>query len=100
SAEARRAAKEKQRKADFAAAEKSNKAAAQKSSGGAPRNPFKFKKLEDRIMKLEETLKQLNESMTEEKVYSNATTMTDVQFRIAEVERELEDANEEWMNWG
>ncbi|MCP5022979.1 MAG: ABC-F family ATP-binding cassette domain-containing protein [bacterium] len=100
SAEARRVAKEKQRKADAAAAEKANQKASQKSSGGAPRNPYKFKQLEDRIMKLEETLEQLNASMTEEKVYSDAEAMTDVQYRIAEVESELEDANEEWMNWG
>jgi ATP-binding cassette subfamily F protein 3 len=99
-AESRRVEKEKQRKADNAAAEKAATQATQKSSGGAPRNPFKFKKLEERIIKLEETLTKLNDSMTDEKVYSDANAMTDVQYRIAEVERELEEANEEWMNWG
>ncbi|MCA9000957.1 MAG: ABC-F family ATP-binding cassette domain-containing protein, partial [Planctomycetes bacterium] len=99
SAEARRIEKEKQRKAEVAAAEKAASQASSKSSGGSVRNPYKFKKLEERIMKLEEQLAELNESMTDEKVYSDAEALIDVQYRIAEVERELEDANEEWMNW-
>ena len=80
------------------------KAEAERKKGGAkkrkgPRNPYMFEKLEQRIMTLEEELAKLNESMTTEEVYSSPDKLRDVQFRVAEVESELESANEEWANW-
>ncbi len=63
------------------------------------RNPYKFKQLEERIIALEEQLQRLHASMTEEEVYSDAEKLRDVQFQAAELERELEEANEEWANW-
>ncbi len=67
--------------------------------GGGIRNPYKFKKLEQRIMALEEKLEGLNGQLTREEVYRDAARMKDVQIDIAEVELELSEANEEWENW-
>jgi ATP-binding cassette subfamily F protein 3 len=66
---------------------------------GKVRNPWAFEKLEKRIMSLEEELKGLQASLITEDVYRNAPKMREAQMRIAECERELEAANEEWMNW-
>jgi ATP-binding cassette subfamily F protein 3 len=67
---------------------------------GQVRNPYKFKQLEERIMKLEERLERLNRDLTREEVYRDAAKAREVQFEIAEIEAELEDANETWSNWG
>lgn len=81
------------------------KQAKQKANGSAkpaaakPKNPFKFKQLEDRIMTLEERISGLNESLTKEEVYTDADKVRDAQYRIAELERELEAANAEWESW-
>ena len=83
-------------------AEEKKQAAQQAKSGGAkqkPKNPYKFKQLEDRIMALEEQLGELNDSLTREEIYTDADKMRDAQFRIAELEKELEDANAEWEAW-
>ncbi|MDA1264961.1 MAG: ABC-F family ATP-binding cassette domain-containing protein [Planctomycetota bacterium] len=69
------------------------------SGSGKVRNPYKFKQLEERIIKLEEKLGKLNASMASEEVYSDTAKVLDIQFQAAEVERELEEANEEWANW-
>ncbi len=66
---------------------------------GKVRNPYKFEKLEKRIMQLEEQLKELHAACAEEAVYSDPEQLRDTQFRAAELERELEIANEEWANW-
>ena len=97
-ANAQRAAKEAAKKR--AAEEKARKAADPNQKKGKVRNPYKFKKLEDRIIQLEEELESLNAQMTDEEVYSNPDKLIDVQYRVAEVEKELEEANEEWANWG
>ena len=73
--------------------------ASDKKSGGKVRNPYKFEKLEKRIMELEERLGELNAAMASEEIYSNPDKLMDTQFQAAEVERELEIANEEWANW-
>ncbi|MCB9915506.1 MAG: ABC-F family ATP-binding cassette domain-containing protein [Planctomycetes bacterium] len=75
------------------------KGGAAKAGGGKVRNPYKFQQLEERIMALEERLATLNASLMDEAVYRDADRTRDVQFEIAEVEAELEQANEEWMNW-
>ena len=105
-----------QRKADRAADRAAEKAAekaaaasapaaapaaapAKPASGGKVRNPWAFEKLEKKIMALEAELRTLQESLVSEEVYRNASKMRDTQTRIAECERELESANEEWLNW-
>jgi len=70
-----------------------------KVASGKVRNPYKFEKLEKRIMKLEDQLKKLHASCAEEAVYSDPKKLRDTQYHAAELERELEIANEEWANW-
>jgi len=74
-----------------------------KASGGgagkAPKNPYMFEKLEKRIIELEGELEGLNAAMATEEVYANADKLRETQYRIAEVEMELDRSNEEWMNW-
>jgi ATP-binding cassette subfamily F protein 3 len=69
------------------------------AAGTRIRNPYQFAKLEERIIALEEELKQLQSSMTDAEVYMNPGRMREVQFRAAEVERELAEANDQWANW-
>ncbi|MDZ4774603.1 MAG: ABC-F family ATP-binding cassette domain-containing protein [Planctomycetota bacterium] len=98
------------------AAQKTAEKAAQKSnaSGSAPatatakksgpaakvRNPYMFEKLEARIITLEKELASLQASLVSEDIYRNPNKMRDAQMRIAELERDLADANHEWENWG
>jgi len=70
-----------------------------KSAPGKIRNPYLFEKLEKRIMTLEAELKTLHDASITEEVYRNATKLRDTQMRIAEVEHELAQSNEEWENW-
>jgi hypothetical protein len=69
------------------------------AAAGKVRNPYLFEKLEKRIMTLEAELAALQSSCTSEDVYRNAAKLRDTQMRIAEVERDLADANHEWENW-
>jgi ATP-binding cassette subfamily F protein 3 len=66
---------------------------------GKVRNPFLFKKLEERIMELEQESSRLEQEAATEEVYRDAELMKANRDRAAEVERELEAANEEWENW-
>ena len=77
------------------------KAASAKKAGGRkkPHNPYKFKKLEERIMRLEGKLEKLNASLTAEEVYRDPALLKETQIEIAEVELELTEANEEWEGW-
>jgi len=70
-----------------------------KSTPGKIRNPYLFEKLEKRIMTLEAELKTLHDASITEEVYRNATKLRDTQMRIAEVEHELAQSNEEWEKW-
>ena len=92
-ADARDAAKAKQK-----AAAKSEPAASAPKPGKT-RNPWAFEKLEQRIIALESELAALNASLVTEELYRNAQRMRDAQTRIAEIEVELADANEQWLNW-
>ncbi len=67
--------------------------------GKSPKNPYMFEKLEKRIMELESELEELNAALATEDVYSDAGRLKETQFRIAEVEAELEISNEEWASW-
>ena len=50
-------------------------------------------------MKLESEKEGLNASLATEEVYSNAELLRETQYRLAEVEAELETCNDEWLNW-
>ena len=63
------------------------------------KNPWRLEKLEAKIMKLESELERLRESLGTEEVYKDQEAARETQFRIAELERELEEANEEWEQW-
>ena len=58
-----------------------------------------FEKLEARIITLEKELAALQASLVAEDTYRNPNKMRDAQMRIAELERDLADANHEWENW-
>ena len=51
------------------------------------------------VAKLEQELETLNASMASEEVYTNPDRLRDTQYRIVEVEANLESSNEEWLNW-
>ena len=50
-------------------------------------------------MELEGELNGLRQSLGTEEVYKDQEAAREAQFRIAELERELEEANEEWEQW-
>ena len=50
-------------------------------------------------MELEEELERLRVSLGTEEVYKDQEATREVQFQIAELERALEEANEEWEQW-
>ena len=72
---------------------------AKKPSSGKIRNPYLFEKLEQRIMSLEEELKTLQDSCVTEAVYRVPEKLRETQMRIAEIERDLAEANQQWENW-
>ena len=67
--------------------------------GGRVRNPWAFERLEKAIMALETEREELLARMGEEATYKDADKLADCQYRLAEVERDLEQKNEEWANW-
>ncbi|MFT7680092.1 MAG: ATP-binding cassette subfamily F protein 3 [Planctomycetota bacterium] len=95
-----RKAVEDKRKATEAAAKAAKSNGKQDKSGKKPRNPYKFAKLEELIIKLEGSKEALESELTKEEVYSNSERLRDTQFQLAELEMELEQANEDWANWG
>ena len=92
-----RRSKEKDKKR--AAERKATEAKAPKKQQQKKGNPYKLKKIEALIIKLEEKREALHASMTTEEVYSNADKLRDTQYELAEVERDLDDANSEWEAW-
>ncbi|MDF1799641.1 MAG: ABC-F family ATP-binding cassette domain-containing protein [Planctomycetota bacterium] len=100
-----RKAAEKQAAPKKSKANKSSKAGGAKpakaSSGGSKRvrNPWAFEKLEADIEALETERDRLLAEMQKEENYKDASRMTDLQYRQAEVERDLEEKNETWANW-
>jgi ATP-binding cassette subfamily F protein 3 len=69
------------------------------ASGGRVRNPYLFAKLEQRIIGLEEERDRLHAECSNEEVYRDAERLKEAQVRLAELEDELEEANETWANW-
>jgi ATP-binding cassette subfamily F protein 3 len=63
------------------------------------RNAFKFEKLEQDIMRLEEELAGLQAALLSEATYRDGQRLRETQTRIAEVERDLQQKNHEWENW-
>ncbi|MFN0007148.1 MAG: ABC-F family ATP-binding cassette domain-containing protein [Planctomycetota bacterium] len=72
---------------------------AKKPAPGKLRNPWLFEKLEKRIMTLEEELKGLQDATATEEVYRDTAKLREMQTRMAEIERDLVEANHEWENW-
>ncbi len=64
------------------------------------RNPWALKKLEDTIIRLEGKREKLLAAMTSEEIYKNPDELRETQFQLAEVERDLEDKNREWEQYG
>jgi len=94
--------REEVKRAKRAAAEKVEKEQAGRAEGSKKKrakNPWKLEKVEARIMELEGELERLRESLGTEAVYRDQEAAREAQFRIAELERELEEANEEWEQW-
>ena len=100
---AERIAKEKERKR--AEEEKVKKAKQQPARRGKPkhdgkkRNPWALKKLEDAIIALESEREELLAAMASEAVYKDHDQLRETQFRLAEVERDLDDKNREWEQY-
>jgi len=98
-------AKEAAKKQVKAVAQKAAAAAAPAKAGSAPkgstkmRNPWAFERLEEAIEKLEKERAKLLSAMEKPENYKDATRMADLQYRQAELERDLESKNEEWANW-
>jgi ATP-binding cassette subfamily F protein 3 len=69
------------------------------TGGTRVRNPYMFKKLEERIIVLEAELEKVRAESASEDVYRDAQRSRENQLRQAELERDLADANEEWENW-
>jgi len=74
---------------------------AQKQSGSKkkkakPSNPWKVERLEKVIIALEEERGTLTESLAREAIYRDPNAAREIQFRLAEIERELEEKNMEW----
>lgn len=96
---------EKDRKAAVAqkaAAKVVAKAAAEKKENAPPgkvKNPWAFQKLEQKIMTLEAEKAALNASLVTEEFYRDAGKMRDAQYRLAELERDLTNANKQWEEW-
>ena len=98
-ARARKAAENKRKAAQAAA--RAGKSSEQGNGGGKqPRNPYKFAKLEELIIKLEDSKQALEHELAREEVYTNSERLRDTQFQLAELEQKLEQANEDWANWG
>ncbi len=91
-AKERKAGEKKRRAAEEQARKKAAKAA-------KPRNPYRFKKLEEAIIALEGEREKLMAALATEEVYRDPDALKDAQFRLAEVERDLEEKNLEWERW-
>jgi ATP-binding cassette subfamily F protein 3 len=64
-----------------------------------PHNPWKLEKLEKGIMSLEARRDELLEALGREEVYRDAQASKEIQYELAEIERELERMNLEWESY-
>jgi ATP-binding cassette, subfamily F, member 3 len=74
-------------------------APAKKEAATKVRNPFKFERLEKRIMELEKERERINAELLKEATYRDPGAARDLQYRLAELERDLEEKNRQWENW-
>ncbi len=98
----RKAQESAKKKADSDKSAKPAKKSGSKNSGRGGqkvRNPYRFKKLEEEIMKLETEREELIAAMSDESVYRDGDLLRDKQVRLAEVERDLGERNAEWESW-
>ena len=84
---------EKQR---VAAAERARAAKAAPVKKEKPRNPWLLAKVEEAIIALEKEKAELTTSLGDEAVYKNGAKLREVQHRLAEIERDLEEKNAQW----
>jgi ATP-binding cassette, subfamily F, member 3 len=63
------------------------------------RNPYLFKKLESEIIALEADRERLLAELESEEVWRDPERLKEHQFRLAELERDLEEKNTTWENW-
>jgi ATPase subunit of ABC transporter with duplicated ATPase domains len=97
--EAGTAKREEEKRAKKALEEQRVRKENSKNSKKKNKNPWKLKQVEARIIELEGELEKLRESLGSEEVYRDQTMAREVQFKISEFERELEEANAEWEQW-
>jgi len=64
-----------------------------------PKNPWRLEKIEKAIIALEGERDKIMASLTREEVYKNPDSMKEAQFRLAEVERDLDKKNQEWESF-
>jgi len=99
----RRKAEEKARRDAEKAQAQAAKKGGQRAPGGdkrkKPRNPWALEKLESAIIELEGEREELLARMAAEDTYKDAELLKETQFRLAEVERDLEEKNAEWAGW-
>ena len=98
-AQERQRQEQERKRQEQARAEKEARKAQAASKPKKPKNPWKLERLEARIMELETQLESLNAALTSEEIYKDSDKLRDTQFQIAEVERELEEANAEWESF-
>jgi ATP-binding cassette subfamily F protein 3 len=96
---ARRDEEKRAKKAAAVEAEKERARRAPAPKKKRAKNPWRLEKVEAKIMKLESELERLRESLGTEEIYRDQAAARDAQYQIAELERDLEQANEEWEQW-
>ncbi|HZT55575.1 MAG TPA: ABC-F family ATP-binding cassette domain-containing protein [Burkholderiaceae bacterium] len=101
-AEERSAARAAETEAREKAARKAQQAAAPAPKAietGKVRNPLMFQKLEERIMALEEQLKQARDAMMLPENYASTSRMKELQQKEAALQQQLAEAYQQWENW-
>ena len=104
-AETERAERAEEKKREAKAREKAERKAKGKGKGKGkpkrqkPSNPYLLKKIEEAIIALEEERETLLGELGTEAVYRNPEALKERQFRLAEVERDLDEKNLEWEKW-
>ena len=93
------ASKEAAKKQAKVAARKQGDKPAKAAKQTKVRNPWAFEKLEADIVRLEAERAKLLAEMEQPENYSDAGRMADLQYRHAELERDLDNKNEQWANW-
>ncbi len=75
------------------------KNASKPSKRKKPHNPWRIEEIENAIIALEGKRDTLLEAMASEATYRDSDKAREVQFQLAEIERELEQKNAEWERY-